>query len=219
MKNTQESKNSYNRDYKDGKFGGPSFTHRWILDLLKVKPETTLLDIGCGQGLLLYEAQKKGLKTHGIDISDEAVNTARTNSPQSEIMCGNATKLPWGNNTFDYITNIGSLEHFDNPESCLAEMKRTLKPEGEAAVMLPNLYYYRHIFDKFLKGKNPTSYQTIERFAKRTVWHDFLEQNGFKVKRIHKYNKFNRSKFEIWLRSVVVPLDLSHHFVFICKKT
>ena len=218
MKSIKEVKTSYDRDYKDGKFGGPSLTHRWILDLLKVKPEKKLLDIGCGQGLLLHEAQKKGLKTYGIDISSEAVKLARVNSPESDLVCGDAAKLPWENAKFDYITNIGSLEHFRDPEGCLSQMKRTLKPEGEAVVMLPNLYYYRHIMDKLFRGKNPTSYQAVERFAKRTVWQDLLEKNGFKVERVHKYNKFNRNRFMIWLRTITVPLDFSHHFVFICKK-
>ena len=97
-------------------------------------------------------------------------------------------------------------------------MRRTLRPDGEAAVMLPNLYYYRYILDKIFKAKNPTSYQTIERFAKRRVWQDLLEKNGFKIDKIYKYNKFNRSRLMVWIRNIIIPLELSHHFVFICSK-
>lgn len=208
----------YNKSFQDKKFGGPGSIHGWILDLLDVKPGRTLLDIGCGQGLLLREADKRGLKTWGIDIAGEACDISRINSPNSEIICGNAQILPWQGDFFDYITNIGSLEHFLDPESSLIHMRRTLKQDGRAALMLPNLYYYRYLLDRFFKGKEPTSYQLIERFAKRKVWQDLLERNGFKITRIHKYNKLNRSKLMVWIRNVLIPLDFSHHFVFILSK-
>ena len=218
MVSINEVKTRYDQDYKDGKFGGPGFLHRWILDLLSIEDSKNLLDIGCGQGFLLREARARGLKTFGIDVSKEAVAIAKRNSPDSVIICDNAEKLSWQDNSFDYITNIGSLEHFLSPENCLKEMRRTLKPDGEAVIMLPNLYYYRHILDKIFKGKSPTSYQAVERFEKRKVWQDFLDKNGFQIISVHKYNKFNRKKLMVWIRSIIIPIDFSHHFVFICRK-
>ena len=58
----------YDRDYRDKKLGGPDFTHEWILKLLRPKTGKRLLDIGCGQGLLLKEAERLGLITFGIEI-------------------------------------------------------------------------------------------------------------------------------------------------------
>jgi ubiquinone/menaquinone biosynthesis C-methylase UbiE len=211
-------KAAYDRDYKDGKFGGPGYTHRWILKLLKPRNGRRLLDVGCGQGLLLKEAEAYGLATYGIDISSEATKAARINSPSSEIICGDAHNLKWADGYFDYITNIGSLEHFHDPDGCLKEMKRVLKPDGAACIMLPNLYYYRHIINKTLKNEDPTSYQEIERFASLKEWSGFLEKNGFPITKVHKYNKFNRSKAMVFIRSLVIPAYLSHHFVFICGK-
>jgi len=209
----------YDKDYKDRKFGGEGRTPKWILELLSPVKGSRLLDIGCGQGFLLKEAQRLGLASYGIDISSEAIKLAGVNSPSSEVVCGDAHRLDWDDDYFDYITNIGSLEHFEKPELCLKEMKRVINKDGKACVMLPNLYYYRHIIDKLLSNKAPTSYQAIERFASLGRWTAFIEDNGFRIERVYKYNKFNRPKWFILLRSLVIPLRLSHHFVFICRRS
>lgn len=215
---TSDSKAKYEADYADGKFGGPDYTHQWILKLLRPEKNKRLLDIGCSQGYLVGEAGKLGLATFGVDISEEAIKIARKNSPSSEIICADAHALKWKDEYFDYITNIGSLEHFENPEECLNEMKRVIKRDGVACIMLPNLYYYRHIINKVLRKEDPTSYQAIERFASLGEWSKMLEDNGFKIKKVYKYNKFNRSRLLVLIRSIVVPLFLSHHFVFMCAK-
>jgi ubiquinone/menaquinone biosynthesis C-methylase UbiE len=215
---TQDAKKGYDRDYIDKKFGGPDYTHAWIVKLLRPDREKRLLDIGCSQGYLLTEAVKSGLLAFGIDISQEAVNIARENSPSSKVVCGDAHKLDWEDNYFDYITNIGSLEHFRDIETSLKEMKRVMKPDGKACIMLPNLYYYRHIINKVLWKKDPTSHQEIERFASLREWRDMIEEGGFKVEEVYKYNKFNRSRLSVFLRSITIPILLSHHFVFICRK-
>ncbi|MEE8359589.1 MAG: hypothetical protein V3S04_01520 [Candidatus Omnitrophota bacterium] len=93
-----------------------------------------------------------------------------------------------------------------------------LKRGGRACVMLPNQYYYRYVVDKVIWKKDPTSYQSIERFASLAEWREMLDDNGFIVEKVYKYNKFNRSKFLVFLRSIVIPVQLSHHFVFICRK-
>jgi ubiquinone/menaquinone biosynthesis C-methylase UbiE len=211
-------KERYEADYRDRKFGGPSYTHRWILKLLRPERGKRLLDIGCSQGLLIKEAERFGLSAHGIDISSEAVRIARENAPLSKVVCDDAHSLGWGDGYFDYITNIGSLEHFSDPVKCLREMCRVMKRDGTACIMLPNLYYYRHLINKLLHGKEPTSYQEIERFASLGEWSSLIEANGFKIEKVRKYNKFNRPGFMVFLRSIIVPLGLSHHFVFICRK-
>ncbi|MFH1753515.1 MAG: class I SAM-dependent methyltransferase [Candidatus Omnitrophota bacterium] len=215
---SHETKTKYDEDYRDKKFGGPGYVHKWILELLRPTPKTRLLDIGCSQGYLLAEADKAGLLTYGVDISQEAVNMARENSPNSHIVCDDAHSLQWKDEYFDYITNIGSLEHFKDPDTCLAEMKRVLKWGGKACIMLPNQHYYRHVINKVVWKKDPTSYQSIERFASLAEWREMLDDNGLIVEKVYKYNKFNRNKFLIFVRSLVIPVVLSHHFVFICRR-
>ncbi|NQT06832.1 MAG: class I SAM-dependent methyltransferase [Candidatus Omnitrophica bacterium] len=215
---TTEIRKRYDTDYRDKKFGGEDYTHRWILNILRPKSGMRLLDIGCSQGYLLMEAERLGLSTHGIEISSEAAKLARKRSRSSQIFCGDAHTLPWNDGFFDYITAIGCLEHFNDPQKCLREIRRVMKDGGRACIMVPNLLYYRYVINKFLYATEPTSYQAIERFAPLHEWAAFIEGEGLDVVKVHKYNKFNRPVWQVLFRSIVVPLKLSHHFVFICKK-
>ena len=211
-------KDRYDCDYRDRKFGGPDFTHRWILRIIYPKRGKRLLDIGCGQGLLLKEAEGIGLITYGVDISSEAVALAKENVSTSEIICADAHRLKWKDGFFDYITNIGSLEHLQEPDKCLKEMVRVIREGGKICIMLPNLYYYKHIINKVLHKREPTSYQSIERFASLQEWKRLIKEGGLKIDRIYKYNKFNRHKILIFIRALIIPLYFSHHFVFLCSK-
>ena len=218
MIKADEIKNKYNESHKRGEFGGPVYTHKWIVDLLRPRKGGRFLDIGCARGLLLKEALNKGLDTYGIDISDEAILEARVNVPKSEVLVHDAERLPYPDRFFDYVTNIGTLEHLIQPENCLREMHRVLKTEGTLCIMLPNTYYYGYILDALRSGKGPTAHQEVERFAARKQWQKMLDDHGFMIARVYKYNKFNKNKVLIFFRKYLIPLNFSHHFVFICKK-
>ena len=46
--------------------------------------------------------------------------------------------MPFKDNTFDLITSLGVIEHFENPFPLLEEMRRVLKPEGILFLQVPN---------------------------------------------------------------------------------
>ena len=121
--NTEGLRNFYNDVYAKGDIHDNVKLYRWIVRLLKpqagkVPPqrEKKLLDIACGIGLLLKAGEDAGLKTSGLDISDEAVKHAKRNSPESEVVAGDGENLPWPEGSFDYVTSLGSLEHYLGPE-------------------------------------------------------------------------------------------------------
>lgn len=126
--------------------------------------------------------------------------------------------LPRNSGHFDYIINTEYPENLTELENYLRFALTALRADGKAAFMLPNLYYYKYLVSKFLGNKNFIPNKSMEKLAKRIVWQDILERNGFKIEKVHKYNKFNKSKFMIWMRRLFIPLDYSHHFVFICSK-
>jgi SAM-dependent methyltransferase len=61
----------------------PAEAYAVFLDRLDVVPGGTLLDLGCGTGYLLKEADRRGLTTSGVDISDEVVRIAQWVSPKT----------------------------------------------------------------------------------------------------------------------------------------
>ena len=89
--------------------------NKWVMKILNAKPGKRILDVACGNGHLLYLAELKGLKAHGIDISKVAVANAIKRTKNAQIVVGDGENIPFPSNYFDYVTCIGSLEHFFSP--------------------------------------------------------------------------------------------------------
>ncbi len=210
-------KKSYDEIYRIRPIADIPEYYRWVLKRLEVESGKKLLDIACGLGLLLKEAEALGLETFGIDISEVAVELARNNSPQSEIIEGSGENLPYPNNFFDYVTNLGSLEHFIHPDKGIQEMVRVLKAEGKAAVLLPNSYWWRGIIKVLKTGDYVDQEQELERFATKNEWIRLLEENGLKVIKTIKFNGYSKVWWKRILKELILPLNLSYHFLFICR--
>ena len=127
----------------------PKYSYRFrhqILNRLGVEKGRRLLDIGLGSGVTLTVAEQRGLNTNGIDISETAIKNVRKISPKSKLHVADAENLPSKNDTFDYITCLGSLEHFSNARSAIREMTRVLKNDGLVIFHLPNLFFHHQVF-------------------------------------------------------------------------
>lgn len=222
ISSARELKESYDAIYSSGMLKEPDPYYGWILELLGAKNGKKLLDVACGGGFLLKAAESRGLLTYGTDISVNAVKIARKNAPNSVIAVGDAEELPFKNNSFDYVTCLGSFEHFLNPDRGVRELTRVLKPNGKACVVLPNSYFMMDILRVCWQGRGPSHGQELERFATRADWVELLEKNGLDISRTYKYNKplpcsSISTLFYKFIRPII-PTNLSYHFVFICKK-
>lgn len=223
----------YNEIYKKkGNLRDVDALYRWVLNLLAPSPGQALLDVGCGEGILVRYATERGLVAWGIDISWEAVQLARIGS-QGRILVSEGESLPFKSESFDYVTNLGSLEHFFDPIQGIYEMKRVLKSSGLAAILLPNSYYIGDIiWHVWRTGYGPRHKQPLERFATFGEWRDLLERGGLQIIRVFKYNFMFPRTPEDWrwyfgrprkllylLLAPFVPFNLSYSFLFLCKKS
>jgi ubiquinone/menaquinone biosynthesis C-methylase UbiE len=232
--NKIEIANSYDRAYSESNHLSDSDSlYRWVLGKLKPKKDKRIIDIACGQGFFLFHAQKRGIKAFGIDISQFAVHSAlNLGNKWIKLLVGDGEALPFVDQSFDYASNLGSLEHFVSMDAGLSEMRRVLKDDGQAAIFLPNSYYLFDIIWKVWRtGYSPNHHQIIERFATYNEWKDLIEQNGFIVLKGYKYNRLFPTTLQDWswylkfpqrlilaLAGPLVPRNLSFHFLFICKK-
>jgi len=115
------------------------------LECLSVKQGEAVLEIGFGSGhclkRIVQSVSERG-KTCGIDISAGMLEVTRRRLGEAqliegvELCCGDAAKLPYGNNAFDAVFVSFTLELFDTPEisEVLEEVKRVLRPTGRLGI-------------------------------------------------------------------------------------
>jgi ubiquinone/menaquinone biosynthesis C-methylase UbiE len=100
----------------------------WIYD--NVRRGSSLLDLGCGEGLLAL-LKRKDVYLAGIDLSPELVEMATRNG-YDKACVGQLTELPFPEASFDYVVSLDVFGHVDfaDKDAVLAEIKRVLRPDG-----------------------------------------------------------------------------------------
>ncbi|MEL0107676.1 MAG: bifunctional 2-polyprenyl-6-hydroxyphenol methylase/3-demethylubiquinol 3-O-methyltransferase UbiG [Rhodospirillaceae bacterium] len=94
----------------------------------------TLLDIGCGGGLLAEPMCRLGASVTGIDASEKTVGIASHHAAQSGLdihyRCTVPEELAQGGETFDIVLNMEVVEHVADVGLFLAACKKLIKPNG-----------------------------------------------------------------------------------------
>lgn len=89
-----------------------------------------LLDLGCGDGIDLYNFQAAGAKVSGVDISKEMVELAKKRLPKAEILVAHNEKLPFKNGTFDVVTSKYVFQTSKSLDPIYEQVHRVLKRKG-----------------------------------------------------------------------------------------
>jgi SAM-dependent methyltransferase len=102
---------------------------RSLDELLTRAEPRSLLDVGCGEGVLVHRwAERLGAQTRvvGIDLEEESIQAgwAERRAPNLEYRTMAAENLPFAENEFDLATAIEVLEHVPDPAHTVAEMAR-----------------------------------------------------------------------------------------------
>jgi SAM-dependent methyltransferase len=96
-------------------------------ELFKQASPQTLLDVGCGEGVLTHQwAQRIDGKVVGIDLDDPELHKhwETRQAPNLEYKVLKAENMPFGDNEFEVASAIEVLEHVPDPEHTVAEMAR-----------------------------------------------------------------------------------------------
>lgn len=103
-------------------------------DALEVGPGMHLLDAGCGAGLALVLACKRGAIPTGLDAADGLLDVARQRLPDADLRHGDLEDLPFADHSFDGVTAFNSVQYAADPTNALREIKRVAKPGAPVAV-------------------------------------------------------------------------------------
>lgn len=206
---------------------------KYFRDLLaqvgKLLPNSgRVLDVGCSFGFFLEVAREKGdWQTYGVDLSAEAVASAKKRLKTKNIFLGSLNQARFPNDYFDLITVFQTLEHVTDPVGLLKEAGRVLRPGGIIVITTPDAeswlaklmgkswFSYRHLdhllffnYESLSYSLKKAGFKKIQRLKDPPYWHrlDYLLNRA-------KYYQGNRFLLQSnqWLGSwlkVKVPIPL-----------
>lgn len=116
--------------------------HWQIRSFLKLARESSVLDVGCGQGDDLIALAKEQIggssRLVGMDASEDSIRAARDassgDSRFSFLTADVTERLPFEDDSFDAVLSINALEAFPDKLSVLTEIHRVLRPDGHVLI-------------------------------------------------------------------------------------
>ncbi len=179
-----------------------------------VKSKSKVLDIGCGNALMVPFILKKNAFYFGLDISEKLIKIAKEKyveeikNKKANFFMGQATELPFKNKEFDFVISFATLHHIPSKElqeKFLREIKRVSKSKAKIKIIVWNLYSEwtneRFDIENKLKGKKSgeifipwkaTQEKIINRFIYQFSKEELLalaENTGFKNIKIDLFNR------------------------------
>lgn len=104
----------------------------------RVAPGARILEVAPGPGYLAIELAGRGYKVTALDISETFVQIARQNAAAAgvavDVRQGNASEMPFADESFDFIVCTAAFKNFSDPGGALREMHRVLRPGGQASI-------------------------------------------------------------------------------------
>jgi 2-polyprenyl-6-hydroxyphenyl methylase / 3-demethylubiquinone-9 3-methyltransferase len=135
----------------------------------------TVLDVGCGGGILSESMATKGAKVTGIDLGEKALKVARLHSLESSVSVDYqlisveelAQKQP---ESFDIVACLEMLEHVPDPASVIAACAKLVKPKGHVFFSTinrnPKAYLFAVIGAEYVLNMLPRGTHDYEKFIK-----------------------------------------------------
>jgi len=219
----------YGKRYSNYRPWAPDDYYNLIIKIIKEVTgdisDKVILDVGCGYGDMLFRIVKYGGRAYGIDISGKGMEYARKIAPRAVVKLAACENIPFKDNLFDIVFCSGVIEHFNDIDGGLKEIRRVLKPSGYLVTVVPNkkwvgkLYEWLGLNLIYRMLHKLQSNQPIERELTLKNWCTRLISAGFSVAYLGRYNL----DIEIpivrkpLIRSEHIPLPLSYHFVIICN--
>src|SRR6476469_8542315 len=123
---------------------------QFIIDTLKARfpAGATVLDVGCGNGIIARGIGQNGFRVYGIDVSEKAVEKARslTTLPNVTFDVISAERLVADGKKYNAVICSEVLEHLHEPRNLLNTLYHSLADNGILIVTVPNGKGPRELF-------------------------------------------------------------------------
>ncbi|MGB2814245.1 MAG: class I SAM-dependent methyltransferase [Dehalococcoidales bacterium] len=149
---------------------------RFIREYLSRVPSNyKILDLGCGEGIIVEEFNKLGYNIIGLDH----------NYSSEFVIKGDIKRTPFPDHNFDLILCLDVIEHlsYENQGPAIAEVGRLLKDKGVAIFAIPNLAHLYSRLRFLLKGQLDRTARLEKHPGDRPIkeYLQLLNEEGFTV--------------------------------------
>ena len=127
----------------------------WGLIETLIEENRSILDIGCGDGMLMDQLQRNlKAKTHGIELNGELASKAIAKG--FNVIHGDAEidLIQYSNHSFDYVILSQTLQAMMKPRDILSEL---LRIGSKAIVSFPNFGHWKIRFQLLVSGRMPVT--------------------------------------------------------------
>ncbi|OYX05114.1 MAG: hypothetical protein B7Z15_17150 [Rhizobiales bacterium 32-66-8] len=171
-----------------------------ILAFLGPLDGRSILDVGCGGGMLARALAARGAQVTGVDPQPAALATARTRAPQARFEAAGAEALPFPDASFDAVVFLNSLHHVPEPLMAAALREAGRVSRGPVLVIEPLAE------GPFFRAMQPVEDETAIRAAAQAALADALVQN-FTLTRGGDYDDVRRFADVDAFLAMVVAVD------------
>ncbi len=182
-------------------YGVIEHLHRYAL-AQKIINDKIVLDIASGEG---YGSSLMGItakKVYGIDIDKKSVTHAKnkySNHHNVEFLIGSTDKIPLESNSVDVVVSFETIEHHDEHDLMMQEIKRVLKVDGILLISSPekSIYSERDPYNPF--HIKELTLEDFEVLLNKYFKYNYLMQQRFVIGSfIHLIDIDKESKFNLF---------------------
>ena len=192
-------------------------------DTIGLVPGDLVLDAGAGFGRHAYEVARRGGRIVALDYADDEVRTTRATFgamlEENQIgresyvgaLRGDATRLPFPDDTFDRVITSEVLEHIQDDVSAIAELVRVLRPGGSFACTVPSWWPEKINWKLSDEYHAPKAVGGHVRIYSQTELTAKLRAAGLDVRGSHRAHALHSPYW--WLKCAVGPRRDDHRLV------
>ncbi len=111
----------------------------YIATLENLTKHRFLVDLGCGIGDFMLQAERRGWKTEGVDLSQKAVTYAQQER-NLNVRLSRLEDAGYAASSIPVLIATGVLEHLNNPREFMRMARYYLRPEGLILFQVPNIH-------------------------------------------------------------------------------
>lgn len=180
--------------------------------------DRTVLDVGCGGGVLSEAMAKQGALVTGLDMSEEALEAARAHALANQLsidyVCCDIEE--YERSSFDIITCMEMLEHVPNPQHIIEHCARLLKPGGFLFLSTINrtlkAYTTAILAAEYLLGLLPKQTHDFDKFIKPSELATMIRNTAMEVSSIAGMS------YNPWTRIATINNSVDVNYLISCFK-